>query len=592
MIEKIRKGLGIFYLFWEILNRKQRFLFSLLFVIILVGAVLETVAVSIVIPFVWTILTPAELMCNSMVNKIITRFGIDSEVEFVVFVTACVIVFYIFKNVYSVLSAYWQQKYRCNIQKYISVSVLNKYLYSPYSFFIKTNSSELLRNIISDADELMNCINAVFSVLTQLFIILLLTVFLFITDSFVAICLVVSVVFVLLVPVLILGRPIRRTGVMLRENAAKCYKNALQALNGIKEIIMYGKQDFFSSEYDKSYQKKVDNDIKSCVYTLLPSKFIETICISILALALCVKRFYSSMDVAMIAQLGGFAMAALKLLPSVSTISQSFNRMVLSYPALVSIKENMISFSMVKNTLLPICENLSFTKKIKFEEVSFAYAGAAKSVFSNVNLIIEKGDVVGVVGPSGAGKTTFVDVLLGLLKNSSGKIYVDDSILDENNVLSWRSRIAYVPQTAYLIDDTIISNIAFGQAEKDVNYEKVEQAIKDAMLYDYIKALPCGMHTVVGERGIAMSGGQRQRVSIARALYINPEIIVFDEATSALDEKTEKEIMESIDSLIGKKTLLIIAHRLSTLKKCTKILNVEFGRITQKENLFESNKVT
>lgn len=583
MLDKIKKGIGIFSLFWQVLTKKQRILFFTIFFSILLGAALETLGVSILIPFVQAILTPKELMQKEIVKNILGTIKINDELEFVVFVTVTVIVFYFIKNIYLVLTAYWQQKYRCDVQKYVSVSILKSYLHYPYSYFIKTNSSELLRNVITDADGLMSCINSIFSILTQFFIVFLITVFLFITDPFIASCLVISIIFVLLVPIVILGRPIRKTGIKLRENAAACYKNALQAISGIKEIIMYGKQDFFSAEYEASYKKKADNDIRSCVYTSLPGRLIEAICISALALSLCMKRTGGSLDVAMIAQLSAFAMAAFKLLPSVSTISQSFNTLILSYPVLTSVHNNI---SNKENRLLltnSSGKTVNFSKQIRYENVAFHYENNEKIIFSNVNVTINKGDVVGIVGPSGAGKTTFVDVLLGLLKNTEGKIFVDGVVLDDENIVNWRSKIAYVPQTAYLIDDTILANVAFGQ--KEIDEKLVSDVLKEAMLQDYINNLPEGVNTVVGERGVAMSGGQRQRLSIARALYTKPEIIVFDEATSALDEKTEKEIMESVDNLIGKQTLFIIAHRLSTLKKCTKILKIENGKVLQSDSL-------
>lgn len=583
MLEKIKKGIGIFSLFWQILAKRQQLLFFTIFFSILLGAALETLGVSILIPFVQAILTPKELMQKEIVKNILGTIKINDELEFVVFVTVTVIVFYFIKNIYLVLTAYWQQKYRCDVQKYVSVSILKSYLHYPYSYFIKTNSSELLRNVITDADGLMSCINSIFSILTQFFIVFLITVFLFITDPFIASCLVISIIFVLLVPIVILGRPIRKTGIKLRENAAACYKNALQAISGIKEIIMYGKQDFFSAEYEASYKKKADNDIRSCVYTSLPGRLIEAICISALALSLCIKRTGGSLDVAMIAQLSAFAMAAFKLLPSVSTISQSFNTLILSYPVLTSVHNNI---SNKENRLLltnSSGKTVNFSKQIRYENVAFHYENNEKIIFSNVNVTINKGDVVGIVGPSGAGKTTFVDVLLGLLKNTEGKIFVDGVVLDDENIVNWRSTIAYVPQTAYLIDDTILANVAFGQ--KEIDEKLVSDVLKEAMLQDYINNLPEGVNTVVGERGVAMSGGQRQRLSIARALYTKPEIIVFDEATSALDEKTEKEIMDSVDNLIGKQTLFIIAHRLSTLKKCTKILKIENGKVLQSDSL-------
>ena len=217
--------------------------------------------------------------------------------------------------------------------------------------------------------------------------------------------------------------------------------------------------------------------------------------------------------------------------------------------------------------------------------MTFAYPkNKDKLILDNANAQIKIGDAIGIKGSSGAGKTTCVDIILGLLEPQTGDVLIDGVKLSDANVNSWRDNISYVPQTAYLIDDTIRANIAFGVPEKEVDNERVKLAMKEAMLYDYVESLPDKENTIVGERGVQMSGGQRQRLSIARALYSNPSIIIFDEATSALDEITEKEIMESIDNLIGQKTLIIIAHRLSTLKKCNKIFEVGEGKITVTEN--------
>lgn len=584
MISKIKKGFQIFILTWKILNKKQQFYFILLFFSILLKAILETIGISVLIPFVQAILTPENLLNYKTLIPIFDFFNIHSIKSVVIFVSSLVIVFYIIKNFYSLLCTYFQQKYRCHLQQHLSVSLLQEYLKRPYSFFTKTNSSILLRNIINDADGMMTCINNIFNLLTESFIVLLITIFLFLTDPLIAGGLFTSMFIVLLIPTLIIGSPIRKRGALLRDYGALVYKDALQSVNGIKEIIVGNKQDFFSKKYEESYTKKSENDIVSSVLSAIPARLIEAICIAALIGLVSFKVLKGNTSELMIAQLSAFAVAAFKLLPSISGISNSFNSLILSFPVLNSVYNNLNE----KVEHLDYCvnnQNLTFNGKIEFKDLAYKYENSERWIFKDTNLTINKGDVVGIIGPSGAGKTTFVDVLLCLLKATDGNIIVDDTKLTEQNIMAWREKISYVPQSTYLLDDSIESNVAFGINKERIDHQKVITALHDSMLSDYVENLPLKEKTLIGERGIQMSGGQRQRLSIARALYKNPDIIIFDEATSALDETTEKEIMSSIENLIGKKTLIIIAHRLSTLKKCNRIFEVNNGKIIEKEKI-------
>lgn len=584
MISKIKKGFQIFILTWKILNKKQQFYFILLFFSILLKAILETIGISVLIPFVQVILTPEKLLNNKTLIPIFDYFNINSIKSVVIFVSSLVIIFYIIKNFYSLLCTYFQQKYRCHLQQHLSVSLLQEYLKRPYSFFTKTNSSILLRNIINDADGMMTCINNIFNLLTESFIVLLITIFLFLTDPLIAGGLFISMFIVLLVPTLIIGSPIRKRGALLRDYGALVYKDALQSVNGIKEIIVGNKQEFFSKKYEESYNKKSENDIISSVLSAIPARLIEAICIAALIGLVSFKVLKGNTSELMVAQLSAFAVAAFKLLPSISGISNSFNSLILSFPVLNSVYNNLNE----KVEHLDYCVNnqtISFNKKIVFKDLSYKYDTSEKWIFKDTNLTINKGNVVGIIGPSGAGKTTFVDVLLCLLNASNGFIFVDDTKLTKQNIMAWREKISYVPQATYLLDDSIEANVAFGINKEKIDHQKVVSALHDSMLSDYVDNLPLKEKSLIGERGIQMSGGQRQRLSIARALYKNPDIIIFDEATSALDETTEKEIMSSIENLIGKKTLIIIAHRLSTLKKCNKIFEVNNGKIIEKEKI-------
>ena len=586
-LNKINKAFTVFRQFWGILSKKFKIQFVLIFFVILIGSLLETLGVSVLLPFINAILQPEKLMNHEYVKPILQFLNISDSKRFVIAVSLMVAVFYIIKNLYQILSQYWQSKFRANLQAYISETILTAYLYRPYSFFLDTNSSILLRNVINDADGIMTCVTSMFQIITTTFVILFMFIFLFLTDAMLAGGLCISAIVVLTGSIFTLGRPLRNSGESLRQTGAICYKTCTQAFQGIKEIIVGHKENFFSNEYKKAYDKKNSFDVKKCVLEYIPARLIEAVCLSVLvmlvAFIVVTERVVSDV---MIANLGAFAVAAFKLLPAVSALSSNFNTFIVQYTALTSVYTNLEEakhyFSKNGN------EEISFNDNILIKDITFAYEkNPDKLILNKSNAEINKGDVIGIKGSSGSGKTTCVDILLGLLEPKNGQILIDNKKLSDANINSWRNKISYVPQTAYLIDDTIRANIAFGIPEKDIDDERVKNAIKEAMLDDYLNTLPEKEMTVVGERGVQMSGGQRQRLSIARALYTNPSIIIFDEATSALDEITEKEIMKSIDNLIGQKTLIIIAHRLSTLKKCNKIFEVKDGQINVSENITE-----
>lgn len=579
ILNKLKKAVYVFKQFWGILSRKFRVQFVFIFFIILIGSLLETLGVSVLLPLINAIIKPEKLMQNQYMKILIDLFHIQNTNSFVIMIAALVAVFYLFKNLYQILSQYLQSKFRVNLQEYISETILTAYLYRPYSFFLDTNSSVLMRNVINDANGIMTCVTSMFQIITTVFVITFMFIFLFITDAMLAGGLCLAALASLGGTVLLLGRPLRNAGESLRVTDAACYKTCTEAFQGIKEIIVGQKENFFSNEYKKAYDRKNGFDVKKCILEYVPSRVIEVVCLSALVMLVAFKVVTGrAVSDVMIANLGAFAVAAFKLLPAVSALSSNFNSFIVQYTALISVYTNLEESKhyFAKNGN----EEISFDKQIKIENLAFAYSkNKDKKIFKDGNAQINKGDVIGIKGSSGAGKTTCVDILLGLLEPDSGKIIIDDKLLSDANINSWRKRISYVPQTAYLIDDTIRSNIAFGIPEKDIDDEKVKNAMKEAMLFDYVDSLPEKERTVVGERGVKMSGGQRQRLSIARALYTNPSLIIFDEATSALDETTEKEIMESIDNLIGQKTLIIIAHRLSTLDKCNKIFEVKDGGI-------------
>lgn len=585
IFNKAKKAFSIIQQFLAILTKKFKIRFIFNFIAILIASLLETFSISLLLPFVQAILNPEKLMQNKYVKIIVDLLNIKSTNSFILAISLFVIAFFILKNLYQILCRYWQNKFRADLQVNISERILTSYMNRPYSFFVDHNSSELLRNVINDSGSLTYSVESLFTIFTTLFIITFMSIFLIITDATIALGLCGSAILVLIGPVFFIGKPLRKMGEKYRILEVECFKWCNQAFQGIKEIIVTKKEDYFTNQYTTTYKKKNKLDVKRTVIEYIPSRLIEGVCISALILIVCMSIINgNAVSDVMISKLAVFAMAAFRIMPTVSSLSHNINSLIHQSVALEavyhSIEDSKVYINRKGN------DKIDFNKDIVLEDLSFAYPqNKSKMILNKASATIKMGDAIGIKGSSGAGKTTCVDLILGLLEPDEGKILIDNNELSYNNINSWLDKISYVPQTAYLIDDTIRANIAFGIPEKEIDENRVEIAMKEAMLYDYVSSLPEKEMTVVGERGVQMSGGQRQRLSIARALYTNPSIIIFDEATSALDEITEKEIMESIDNLIGQKTLIIIAHRLSTLKKCNKIFEVGEGKISVTDNL-------
>ncbi len=584
IFNKITKAFAIIKQFLGILSRKFKIRFVFNFLAILIASLLETFSVSLLLPFVQAILNPDKLMQNKYVKVIVNLLNIKSTNSFILAISLFVIAFFILKNIYQILCRYWQNKFRADLQVNTSERILTSYMNRPYSFFVDHNSSELLRNVINDSGSLTYSVESLFTIFTTILIITFMSIFLIITDPTIALGLCGSAVIVLIGPVFFIGKPLRRMGEKYRILEVECFKWCNQAFQGIKEILVTKKESYFTNQYATTYRKKNKIDVKRTVIEYIPSRLIEGVCISALILIVCMSIINgNAVSDIMISKLAVFAMAAFRLMPTVSSLSNNINSLIHQSVALEAVYHNIEDskgYVYRKGN-----DKIDFNKEISINDLTFAYPqNKSKLILNNASATIKIGDAIGIKGSSGAGKTTCVDLILGLLEPDSGDIKIDDTKLSYNNISSWLDKISYVPQTAYLIDDTIRANIAFGIPENEIDEERVKNAMKEAMLYDYVESLPDKDRTVVGERGVQMSGGQRQRLSIARALYTNPSVIIFDEATSALDETTEKEIMESIDNLIGQKTLIIIAHRLSTLKKCNKIFEVGDGKITVTEN--------
>ena len=362
---------------------------------------------------------------------------------------------------------------------------------------------------------------------------------------------------------------------------AQLYQWINQSLGGIKEVKVLNREKFFVDSYKTVYKKLIKGAKNNEMLAAIPKYILETVCIIGMIIAVIGKLLWGRRDLnAFVVQMSAFAVAAFRLLPSVGKISAYINNIMYSIPSLDLIYKDLkeIENFIPKENDISVVEKWNFNNSIELLNVSYAYEGTDKKVLNNISLTIRKGETVALIGSSGAGKTTLADVFLGLLIPQQGSIRVDGKNIYEN-MNSWHRMLGYIPQTIYLSDDTIRNNVAFGIKEEDIDEQAVVEALKKAQLYDFIQTLEQGLETFVGDRGVRLSGGQRQRIGIARALYCNPEVLVLDEATSALDTETETAVMEAIDSLKGYKTMVIIAHRLTTIQNADKIYEVTDGNV-------------
>ena len=356
-----------------------------------------------------------------------------------------------------------------------------------------------------------------------------------------------------------------------------------QALGGIKEIKVLNRESYFVASYDAYFEKFIYGLRISCLIRILPKYVIETVCMTGLLLAIIIKLFVGQKDIIdFIPQLAVFAVAAFRLLPSVGKINEHLATILYSYPSIDLIYHDLKEVEITSLKKEETSEKWNFEHVLKIKNVCYHYPDSEEEVLKNVSFDIEKGTSIAFIGQSGAGKTTMVDIILGLLTPQIGKITAD-SLNIEKNINVWQKEIGYIPQTIYLSDDTIRNNIAFGIPENEIDKDAVESALNKAQLLQFVDTLPDGMDTIVGDRGIRLSGGQRQRIGIARALYHDPEVLILDEATSALDSDTEASVMDAIDSLKGEKTMIIIAHRLTTIRNVDKIFEVSDGKVTLRD---------
>lgn len=579
MIEKLK------YIF----DRKDKLKIFLLMIVVVTGSFLELLGVAIFTPFTNVIMDPKIIQENAVLSRLYGLGRFTSSQNFLAAIAGAIIFVYIFKNIFIALEKNWIYKFSYGIQKKISVQLLKAYIQEPYSFHLNKNIAVLQRSLQEDTDLFTKGIIHAMELVAEIAVCAVMGIFLFIESRSITIIVLVMLVICVGIFTTISRKFSKNLGAECQVYKGKIYQWVNQSLGGIKELKILNRENYFIDSYENYFGKYVHGLRINRLIAVLPRYFVEAVCMSSLLSAVIVKMFWGQGDIKnYIPQLAVFAVAAFRLFPAVGKINEHVANILYTAPSIELIYHDLKQIE--EEPEVKVVEELEweFSKGINIKNVSYHYPDAEEMVLDQVNFYIPKGKTVAFIGASGAGKTTMVDIILGLLKPQMGKVYADDLNIHKHQYV-WQKEIGYIPQVIYLSDDTIRNNIAFGIKSEEIDEEAIMEAVKRAQLYEFIDNLPDGLDTIVGDRGVRLSGGQRQRIGIARALYHDPEVLVLDEATSALDNDTESAVMEAIDHLQGQKTILIIAHRLTTIRNVDIIFEVSDGKVAEKskEDVFK-----
>lgn len=564
-----------------IFSTKDKIKIVLLTIIILIGSMLELLAISLFSPFIDGIVDQNAMMESTIMVYIYHFFSFKKYEYFLALLAVSIIAVYIIKNVYIIIEKNTIYKFAYRIQRTISTKLLKSYMEESYTFHLNKNIAVLQRSMQEDTDQFAKAILHFMEMAAEACVCIVLGVYLFIVSKSITVVIVGLLLVCLGIFSYINKKYSRKWGEQGQEYKAKIYQWMNQSLSGIKDIKILDRSETFIKNYD-NYMKKYVRVLRlNRLIGIMPKYIIEMVCMTGLLSAVLVKMFFGQKELSeFVPQLAIFAVAAFRLLPSVGRINEHLSAVIFATPSIDLIYHDLKEIEDLHVEEIVKDEYWHFKKEIEVKRVTYAYPEGEGNVIENACFHIRKGETVAFVGSSGAGKSTIVDILLGLLPPQQGKILVDGMDVYKN-LRTWQKEIGYIPQTIYLSDDSIRNNVAFGIEEENIDEQAVIAALKQAQLYDFVDTLPEGLDTCVGDRGIRLSGGQRQRIGIARALYHKPEILVLDEATSALDNDTEAAVMEAIDSLKGQKTIIIIAHRLTTIKNADTVYEVKDGKVEQ-----------
>lgn len=566
-----------------IFSKRDKYKIALLLCIMVAGSFLELLGVAVFQPFVNIIMMPDSIQENPYLARIYQMFGCSTTESFLTVVALGIIVIYVVKNVYLWVEQNLIMKFTYGMQQKLSTRLLTTYLSEPYTFHLNKNIAELQRSMQEDTGLFTQVLMHTLQLVAEVVVCIVLGVYLFTVSNSITVVIVGLLILCVVLFTKITKRFTEQLGKEAQVYKGKLYQWVNQSLGGVKEVKVLNREEFFVSSYKKYYGLYIKGVRINRLLSITPKYMVEAVCMTGLLIAIIIKLNFGHGELEnFIPQLATFAVAAFRLLPSVGRINEHVNNILYAVPSVDLIYGDLKGIEDYQESKgEEEGKEWSFEHGITAKHITYAYPNTDTNVLEDASCVIPKGKTVAFIGNSGAGKTTMADIILGLLAPQRGKILVDDIDVFKNLTM-WHHQIGYIPQVIYLSDDTIRNNIAFGIHEDQIDEEAVRTALKKAQLAEFVDTLPDGLDTIVGDRGVRLSGGQRQRIGIARALYHDPEILVLDEATSALDNETETAVMEAIESLQGSKTMIIIAHRLTTIQNADIIYEVGDGKVTER----------
>lgn len=561
---------------WQLLNAQERRQAIIVCALVFGGMLFEMVGVGLMVPAIGLMTRPDWHESSRVISALAAPFGDMSQGDFIMIGLAMLVVVYAVKSVYMSLMIGYQCRFVYRVQAELSTRLLARYMSQPWTFHLRRNSAELIRNAQGEVESFFFVLMAVVNLITDAIVAAGLIVFLFAAEPSGSL----AITLIFLAAGLAFGRILKhrteRWGALRQRHEVARLKVLQESIGAFRELLLLGRTTGFIERYGAETRALASVQTKHGIAQQLPRVLLELLGVSALAgvVWLLLRQGRSSAEA--LPAVAMFAAASARLLPAFTRIIASLQMIRWGRPIVRTLQAEIATPAVPERR--QEVDMIGPFRTLSLENVSFTYPEAATPSVKDISLELKSGSTTGIVGPSGSGKSTLLDVILGLLPPSAGVVLVNG--LDVSaGTRAWHRQIGYVPQTIYLSDDSLRSNIAFGVSAEDVDESSVLRAVKDAQLEDLVASLPSGLDTSVGERGVRLSGGQRQRIGIARALYLDPPVLVLDEATSALDADTERDIMTTIGLLHGTKTIVIVAHRLSTVEGCDEIIRIEAGRI-------------
>ncbi len=579
IMKKIYKKLMV------LLDQKQKRTMVFLIFMMLIGAILETLGVSSIMPVMNVVMEENALENHEYLRVICEVFQIDNKRDLMILVLSSLVGIFVVKNIFLFFQQKMQLKFVYTNQFATSRRMMINFMQRPYEYYLNADTSVIQRSITSDVNNMYGLILALLQLISEIIVFIFLVAISLVADVWMCITVTSLLVVVLLVIKCVLKPIMKRAGEENQDYYSGLYKWIDQSVMGIKEIKIACREPYFINEYSKCGAGYVSAVQRYNLYNATPRLLIETVAIAGMVLYMMIQLLSGTGAVDIMPQLTLLALVAVRLIPCANRINNHLTSIAYFEPFFMGVSDNLqeeiqdenVDYAAETYQKSIDVEKLVIKDKIELKNITYKYPNTDVLIFDNADMEIPIGKSVGIVGTSGSGKTTVVDILLGLLRLQSGEILADGTEVREH-YQEWLKNIGYIPQSIFMVDASIRKNVAFGYADEEIDDEKVWEALAEAQLDEFVKGLPEGLDTSIGERGIRISGGQRQRIGIARALFEDPEVLVLDEATSALDNDTEAAIMESINRLHGRKTLIIIAHRLQTIEKCDMVYRIENGK--------------